>query len=215
MLSNIEDRDSFRNDWLQCALQIGGRFHGTQPLHRRDFSVRLAACLSGLGVAGTAFGSTGSSRPARSAGSEEISHTGGAIHQEVVFKASRKRVYEALTDAKQFNKVVLLSAAMKSGMPPGATPTEISREVGGAFSLFGGYIMERHVELVPNERIVQAWRTASWDPGVYSIAKFDLAEQGSGTKLVLEHTGFPDGIGQHLAEGWKANYWEPLEKYLG
>ena len=182
---------------------------------RRDFSVRLAACVSALGVAGTAFGSTGSSRPARSAGSEEISHTGEAIHQEVVFKASRKRVYEALTDAKQFNKVVQLSAAMKSGMPPGATPTELSREVGGAFSLFGGYIVGRHVELVPNERIVQAWRTAGWDPGVYSIAKFDLAEQRSGTKLVLDHTGFPDGTGQHLADGWKANYWEPLEKYLG
>jgi len=36
-----------------------------------------------------------------------------AIHQEPVFKASRKRVYEALTDANQFGKVVELSAAMK------------------------------------------------------------------------------------------------------
>ena len=33
-----------------------------------------------------------------------------AIHQEPVFKASRKRVYEALTDANQFAKVVELSA---------------------------------------------------------------------------------------------------------
>ncbi len=48
---------------------------------------------------------------------DEISHTCESIHQEVVFKASRKRVYEALTDAKQFNKVVLLSAAMQSGAP--------------------------------------------------------------------------------------------------
>lgn len=181
---------------------------------RREFSVRLAAFLSGLGVAGTAFGSTGSLRSARSAGSKEISHTGEAIHQEVVFKASRKRVYEALTDAKQFNRVVQLSAAMQSGMPPGATPTEISREVGGAFSVFGGHIVGRHVELLPNERIVQAWRVVNWNPGVYSIVMFELAEQGSGTKLLLDHTGFPDGAGQHLADGWKANYWEPLEKYL-
>jgi uncharacterized protein YndB with AHSA1/START domain len=186
----------------------------TKVFTRRDFSTRLAAFLSGLGIAGTAFGSTGSPRSARSAGSEEISHTCEAIHQEVVFKASRKRVYEALTDTKQFNKVVQLSAAMKSGMPPGAAPTEISHEVGGAFSLFGGYIVGRHVELLPNERIVQAWRAGSWNPGVYSIVKFELAEQGSGTKLVLDHAGFPDGAGQHLADGWKANYWEPLEKYL-
>jgi activator of HSP90 ATPase len=70
------------------------------------------------------------------------------------------------------------------------------------------------VELVPNERLVQAWRVANWNPGVYSIAKFALAEQGTATKLIFDHTGFPDGQGQHLAEGWKTNYWEPLTKYL-
>ena len=181
---------------------------------RRDFSVRLASLFSGLGVAGTAFGAAGSARTARSARSEEISHTCEAIHQEVVFIASRKRIYEALTDAKQFNKIVQLSAAVKSGMVSGATPTEISREAGGAFSLFGGYISGRHVELVPNERIVQAWRTGNWKPGVFSIVKFELREQGSGTKLVLDHRGFPEGDAQHLADGWKANYWEPLAKSL-
>jgi activator of HSP90 ATPase len=187
----------------------------TNAFTRRDFSVRLAALLPGLGFAGTAFGFTGSSRPARPAGSEEISHTGEAIHQEVAFKADRKRVYEALTDAGQFQKVVQLSAAMKSGMvPAGSAPAEISRDVGGIFSLFGGYISGRHVELRPHERIVQAWRTASWHPGIYSIVKFELSDQGSGTKLVLDHAGFPDGLGQHLADGWKENYWEPLEKYL-
>src|ERR1700683_3253993 len=34
----------------------------------------------------------------------DVSHTAEAIHQEVVFKASRKRVYEALTQTKQFDK---------------------------------------------------------------------------------------------------------------
>jgi uncharacterized protein YndB with AHSA1/START domain len=146
---------------------------------------------------------------------EEISHSAEAIHQEPVFKASRKRVYEALTDAKQFEKVVQLSAAMKSGMAPGAKPAEISREAGGAFSLFGGYVTGRQLELVPNERIVQAWRAGGWDPGDYSIAKFELVEQGTGTKIVFNHTGFPKGKAEHLAEGWKINYWEPLEKFLG
>jgi activator of HSP90 ATPase len=145
---------------------------------------------------------------------EEISRTAESIHQEPAFKASRKRVYDALTDANQFNKVIQLSAAMKSGMAPGAKPAEISREAGGAFSLFGGYIMGQQIELLPNERIVQAWRTASWDPGVYSIAKFELVEQGSGTKIVFDHTGFPKGQAEHLAAGWKGNYWEPLEKLL-
>ena len=149
------------------------------------------------------------------AGTEEaISHAAESIHHETIFKASRKRVYEALTDAKQFGKIVQLSAAMKGGMPAGAGPAEISREAGGAFALFGGYVTGRQIELVTNERIVQAWRAGSWDPGRYSIAKFELVEQGSGTKIVFDHTGFPVGEAEHLAEGWKGNYWEPLEKFL-
>ena len=144
----------------------------------------------------------------------DISSACEVIHEEVVFKAIRQRVYEALTDAKQFNKVVALSAAEQSGMAPAGKPVEVSPEVGGAFSAFGGYITGRHVELVPNERIVQAWRAASWGPGQYSIARFELTEQGSGTKLVFDHLGFPQGQGAHLAEGWKANYWEPLHKYF-
>jgi activator of HSP90 ATPase len=168
--------------------------------------MRLAALFSGLGVTGTAFASTAS---------DKISQSAEAIHQEIIFKASRKRVYEALTDTKQFDKVTQLSAAMKSGMPPGAAPTAISREVGGAFSIFGGHIVGRHIELVPGERIVQAWRVVDWNPGDFSIAKFALTEQASATKLVLDHTSFPAGSAQHLAAGWKMNYWEPLEKYLG
>ncbi len=146
---------------------------------------------------------------------EEISHSAEAIHQEPVFKASRRRVYEALTDAKQFEKVVRLSAAKKSGTAPGAKPAEISREAGGASSLFGGYVTGRQLELAPNERIVQAWRAGGWNPGDYSIARFQLVEQAGGTKIVFDHTGFPRGDAEHLAEGWKINYWEPLEKVLG
>jgi len=172
---------------------------------RRQAIVGVAAVFGGLIV--------GSTR-ARAGTEEAISHTAESIHLEPVFKASRKRVYEALTDAKQFGKVVQLSAAMKGGMPPGAGPAEISREAGGAFSLFGGYITGRQIELVPNERIVQAWRAGGWDPGHYSIAKFELVEQGSGTKIVFDHTGFPVGQAEHLAEGWRGNYWEPLEKFL-
>jgi activator of HSP90 ATPase len=168
--------------------------------------------ITGVAIAfgGVALGPTG----AWAGAEEEISRTAESIHQEPIFKASRKRVYEALTDTKQFNSVVQLSAAMKSGMPPGAKPGEISREVGGAFSLFGGYVTGRQIELVPSERIVQAWRAGSWDPGVYSIAKFELVEAGSGTKIVFDHGGFPKGHGEHLAAGWKMNYWEPLEKFL-
>jgi len=172
---------------------------------RRQVIAGAAFAFGGLGM-GPAMG--------WAAGEDEISRTAEAIHQEPVFKASRKRLYEALTDAKQFDKVIQMSGAMKAGMPPGANPAEIGREAGGAFSLFGGYVTGRHIELVPNERIVQAWRAGGWDPGIFSIARFALVEQGSGTKIVFDHSGFPKGDAEHLAAGWKMNYWEPLEKLL-
>ena len=52
------------------------------------------------------------------------------------------------------------------------------------------------------------------DPGVYSIAKFELGNQSGQTKAIFDHSGFPAGKGEHLAEGWVANYWEPLRKYF-
>jgi activator of HSP90 ATPase len=143
-----------------------------------------------------------------------ISHAADSIHMENVFAASRKRVYDALTDATQFTEIVKLSGAMKSGMVKNPAPAEISREAGGAFKLFGGIIIGRQLELVPNERIVQAWRVAYWEAGAYSIAKFTLTEEGTGTKVIFDHTGFPKGDADNLVAGWKGNYWEPLAKFL-
>ena len=172
----------------------------TQLFTRRDFSVRLASIFPVLGIAG-ATALAPAAVTALDAHGGEISRTAESIHQEPVFKASRQRVYEAIMDEKQFSKMTGLAA-------------QISHEVGGAFSCFEGQINGRNVELVPNERIVQAWRSEGWKAGIYSIAKFVLVEQGSGTKIVFDHTGFPLGQAEHLLDGWKGHYWEPLEKYL-
>jgi activator of HSP90 ATPase len=184
-----------------------------EAVSRRKFSILLGSFASAFALSARAFAASDNRLTPISAG-EEISHSCETIHQTVAFKASRKRVYEALTDEKQFDKVVKLSAAVQSGEPLGNKPTQIAREAGGPFTLFGGHIVGRHVELVPGERIVQAWRVATWEPGVYSIVRFQLVEEGAGTKLTFDHTGFPNGQGEHLAAGWKGNYWEPLAKVL-
>jgi uncharacterized protein YndB with AHSA1/START domain len=182
-----------------------GLLTSAATITRRNILLGAAVGIGGLSV--------GTVR-AWAAVDDGISHTAAAIHQEPVFKATRKRVYEALTDAAQFHKVSLLSEAVLTGMVSNMKATEISREVGGAFSLYGGYLTGRHVELVPNERIVQVWRAGSWDLGVHSIIRFELVEDGSGTRIRFDHRGFPDERAQHLADGWKGNYWEPLAKYL-
>ncbi len=172
---------------------------------RRQMIAGVTFALAGFGLArGEAFAQ----------GAQEISRSEDAIHQEPVFKASRKRVYEALTDARQFEKVIQLSAAVQSGMAKGNIPAEIDARAGGAFKLFNGFIIGRNLELVPNERIVQGWRVAYWPAGAWSLAKFVLVEQGSDTKIVFDHTGFPKGDGEHLLEGWNGNYWQPLAKFL-
>jgi activator of HSP90 ATPase len=170
-----------------------------KTLSRRDFSVRLA-------VLGPAIGVFGAAPAAR--GTDDISHTAESIHQEVRIKATARRVYDALTDAAQFTKVTAFSTV------PNAPPAQIGRAAGEAFSLFGGHIIGRQIELVPYERIVQAWRVVSWDPGIYSIARFALRDEQDQTTIVFDHTGFPNGLAEHLAEGWQSNYWEPLRKYL-
>jgi activator of HSP90 ATPase len=186
---------------------IGGVMKDKTSTVTRRQVISGGAVALGLIALGTGAGA---------ADEEGILRAEEAIHQEPVFKASRKRVYEALTDASQFAKVVELSAAMKSGgMKLGVKMAEIGREPGAAFSLFGGYISGRQVELAPNERIVQVWRSGSWDPGSYSIARFVLLESGGETKIKFDHTGFPKGQAEHLAEGWRVNYWEPLAKVLG
>jgi activator of HSP90 ATPase len=163
-----------------------------------------------IAFGGVAMGST----TLRAQAAKEISHAAESIHQEPVINASRKRVYEALTDTRQFNAVTKIAAARDTAISVEKSPTVISPNVGGAFSLFGGIILGRHLELVPNTRIVQAWRVSYWKPGEYSIAKFELVEQGTRTRIVFDHTGFPKGDAETLASGWKAHYWEPLAKFL-
>jgi activator of HSP90 ATPase len=178
---------------------------GGQTATRRDVIAGLTLGLSAaVGVPESASAQT----------TLGIARNMESIHHEVKFNASPERLYAALTDAKTFQKVVLLSGAVKNGMVKDPQQARISALAGGEFAVFGGYITGRQVELVSNVRIVQAWRTGTWDPGIYSIAKFALALQGTGTLLTFDHTGFPKGEADHLAEGWKSNYWEPLEKLL-
>jgi activator of HSP90 ATPase len=121
------------------------------------------------------------------------------IHQEVTFMASPAKVYEALVDLETFAKV--------TGAPASGQSNE-----GGAFSAFGGHITGRHVELVRDRRVVQAWRAKTWPEGLYSIVRFELQADGKGTKLSFDHDGFPEDQAEHLSKGWHANYWDNIAK---
>jgi activator of HSP90 ATPase len=121
------------------------------------------------------------------------------IHQEVAFAAAPSRVYQALVDPRRFAEV--------TGAPASGGSTE-----GAAFTAFGGHVTGRHVELIADRRVVQAWRAKTWPEGVYSIVRFELKPDGSGTKVSFDHDGFPADMAEHLSKGWQSNYWDNIAK---
>ena len=165
----------------------------TAPAIARAYSRRQMIAGSAIGLGSVAAAGT----------STDAITTAKAIHQEEDFKASPAQVYEALLNAKQFSAF------------SGGREAEIDRNVGGAFSLFAGHIIGRNLELLPDRRIVQAWRVVGWPEGVYSIARFELQGHGPETRVLFDHTGFPSDLAEHLESGWQSNYWKPLQEYLG
>ena len=124
------------------------------------------------------------------------------IKQEIKFNCNIEKLFEAMTDAKHFAELT-------------GAPAEIEAAPGGAFNCFGGMISGQTIEIKPAKLLVQAWRVANWDAGVYSIVKFDFEKTGENeTLLHFEHTGFPEDQMPHLDKGWDVKYWQPLKKFL-
>lgn len=159
----------------------------------------VAGCSSIMSVA--AWGQGKENKMAAVPGTE-ANKSRTSLHQEIDYKSAPQRIYEALLSSRDFSAFSGAAA-------------EIDPKVGGAFSMFGGLVVGRNVELVPNQRIVQAWRLAQeFSEGTYSLVKIELKPKDSGTKLILDHTGFPEGHFDHLDTGWYSHYWEPLRKFL-
>ena len=128
------------------------------------------------------------------------------IHQESIIDAAPEQVYAVLTDGAKF--------AAATGMP-----AELSDREGEAFTLFGGRVEGRQVELVPGRRVVQAWRFGGahpepWDAGVYSVVRFTLQPEGEATKFVIDHDGIPSEAQQRIETGYPSFYQGPLAAYF-
>ncbi len=131
-----------------------------------------------------------------------------SIHKEVAFPATPERVYDVLTNGETFAAATGKAALIGAGE-------------GAAFSIFNGYVEGRQIELVPGERIVQAWRQEVWEPGVYSLVRFTLTRDGAGTRVDIDQDAYPQGASpffetwrEHLETGWPVFYFEPLTKYF-
>lgn len=86
---------------------------------------------------------------------------------------SAKTLFEAYLDATKHSEF--------TGAPATIEPVE-----GSAFSLYGGGVEGRNVELVENLRLAQAWRGADWSEGIYSIVRMEFREKNGETLLILD-----------------------------
>lgn len=90
-----------------------------------------------------------------------------------------------------------------------------STKVGGKFTAWDGYISGQNLELVPNKRILQSWRSTEFSkdsPDSYLLVK--LEEINGGTKVSLVHSEIPQGQGASYKKGWKDFYFTPMKKYF-
>jgi activator of HSP90 ATPase len=123
------------------------------------------------------------------------------IRQTVTFKASPHEVYEALMDSRKHARFTGAGAS-------------ISREVGGKFTAYGGSLQGENLELVPDAKIVQTWRSDDWPEGHHSRATFSLSKVAGGTRLTFTQTGVPEEFYEDIKQGWIDYYWEPMKGML-
>jgi activator of HSP90 ATPase len=123
------------------------------------------------------------------------------IKQTIIFKASPHDVYEALMDSKKHS-------AFTSGK------ASINRAVGGSMMAYDNYIAGRNIELVPDKKIVQDWRSVDWPEGYYSRVTFEFTTVPEGTRLDFTHVDVPEGTEEGFTQGWIDNYWEPMKIFL-
>jgi activator of HSP90 ATPase len=129
-----------------------------------------------------------------------------SIHQEAFVAAAPHQVFELLTNGSLFGAAT-------------GQPAEITDREGDSFSLFDGRVEGRQIELVPGQRVVQAWRfgpahPSPWEPGIYSTVRFTLEPAGDTTRLVIDHTGIPAEWIEHISVGYRSFYQDPIAKYF-
>lgn len=121
---------------------------------------------------------------------------------KATFKASPKELYDAWLTGE-------LHAEMTGGDATG------SAEVGSEFTAWDGYISGTNLELIPNQKIVQNWRTTEFpEEADDSQIEIHFTPVGDETELRLIHSNIPDGQSDY-EKGWDDHYFQPMQDYFG
>lgn len=115
--------------------------------------------------------------------------------------ASPSEIYKAWLDGDQH-------AAMTGA------PATGKAEVGVEYSAWDGYIFGRNLELVPEEKIIQSWRTSEFrDDDEDSLLEVYLKPADGGCDLTLVHHRIPENQPDY-EQGWRDHYFNPMKDYF-
>ena len=96
----------------------------------------------------------------------------------------------------------------------GGSPTIMSNEEGKPFAAHNANLWGKNLELVPNKKIVQTWRTTGFkSTDEDSQIEVLLEEDKEGTLLTLKHSNVPEQE-IHVEQGWVSHYFEPMTTYF-
>ncbi len=121
------------------------------------------------------------------------------ISQTYHINAPKEEVWKALTDPKYIERW-------------GGGPAEMSDKKGFEFSLWGGDIYGKNIEVIKGKLLVQEWFGGKWDKS--SRATFNLHSKGDKTTIKFIHTDIPDSEHADIEQGWKDYYLGPLKDFL-
>jgi len=124
------------------------------------------------------------------------------ISMKLLFHSSPELMYQCLTEDQR------LSFFTQS-------PAKLEKKNGGEFSLFGGQVTGKNINLVENKEITQEWRFQTWPQGHYSKVTIKLESTSGGTELTLTQTGVPISDFERTKSGWGQHFWERIQACFG
>ena len=120
---------------------------------------------------------------------------------KTIFHANAKEIYESWLSSEGHTRMTGGSA-------------NISDEIGDKFTAWDGYIEGINIDLEPNKRIFQTWRTSQFDENEEDSQIEVLLDEVNGkTEFTLIHTNLPES-GEHYKQGWEDHYFEPMREYF-
>lgn len=121
------------------------------------------------------------------------------IHQLYHIKAPLSIVWQALIDPKAIENW-------------GGGPAKMSDKKGAHFSLWGGDIWGKNLEVIKREKLVQEWHD---DQNTYNmVVTMTLEGNEDSTTLTLLHENVPNDRYDDLNNGWKKYYLGPLKTFV-